>query len=201
MSKRPMYLQHVNLYVRNAERSKEWYEDLLGLHTYEYRPGWAAFMSADEEQSHEVALMQLGDDAPLQEKGQVGLNHMAWRLESLDDLKEFYRRIKEKGSSRRAHLRSRHIARHLPPRSRRQRRRGVLRAAARRMGSRLPHLLARQIPPWPLPRSVGRRDPRRRSGDPGARAGRGGIADKPRRKPGPTLPSPGTRLGTTVISG
>jgi catechol 2,3-dioxygenase len=92
-----MYLQHVNIYVRNAERSKQWYEDLLGLHTYEYRPGWAAFMSADEEQSHEVALMQLGDDAPLQQKGQVGLNHMAWRLESLDDLKEFYHHIKTKG--------------------------------------------------------------------------------------------------------
>ena len=61
MSKRPMYLQHVNIYVRNAERSKDWYEEMLGLHTYEYRPGWAAFMSADTEQSHEVALMQLGD--------------------------------------------------------------------------------------------------------------------------------------------
>ena len=96
MSKRPMYLQHVNIYVRNAERSKEWYEELLGLHTYEYRPGWAAFMSADTEQSHEVALMQLGEDAPLQQKGQVGLNHMAWRLGSLDDLKEFYHDIKEK---------------------------------------------------------------------------------------------------------
>jgi len=97
MSKRPMYLQHVNIYVRNAERAKEWYEEMLGLHTYEYRPGWAAFMSADTEQSHEVALMQLGDDAPLQQKGQVGLNHMAWRLESLDDLKDFYHRIKAKG--------------------------------------------------------------------------------------------------------
>ena len=41
--------------------------------------------------------MQLGDDAPLQSKGQVGLNHMAWRLESLDDLKEFYGTIKAKG--------------------------------------------------------------------------------------------------------
>src|ERR1700752_4487376 len=69
---------------------------MLGLHTYEYRPGWAAFMSADTEQSHEVALMQLGEDAPLQQKGQVGLNHMAWRLESLDDLKDFYHRIKAK---------------------------------------------------------------------------------------------------------
>src|SRR5882762_5798339 len=94
MSKRPMYLQHVNIYVRNAERSKQWYEDLLGLHTYEYRPGWAAFMSADEGKSHEVALMQLGDDAPLQQRGQVGLNHMAWMMESLDDLKEAYQRLK-----------------------------------------------------------------------------------------------------------
>jgi catechol 2,3-dioxygenase len=94
MSQKPMYLGHVNIYVRDAERSKKWYEDLLGLHTYEYRPGWAAFMSADREQSHEVALMQLGPEAPLQRKGQVGLNHMAWRLETLDDLKEFYHRIK-----------------------------------------------------------------------------------------------------------
>lgn len=97
MAKRPMYLQHVNVYVRNVERSKAWYENLLGLHVYEYRAGWAAFLSADQEQSHEVALMQLGDDAPLQAKGQVGLNHMAWRLESLDDLKEFYGRIKAQG--------------------------------------------------------------------------------------------------------
>src|SRR2546421_482261 len=93
----PKGLQHVSLCARNAERSKQWYGDLLGLHTYEYRPGWAAFMSADEEQSHEVALMQIGDDAPLQQKGQVGLSHMAWRFESLDDLKELYHRIKSKG--------------------------------------------------------------------------------------------------------
>ena len=97
MAKRPMYLQHVNVYVRNVERSKKWYEDLLGLHVYEYRPGWAAFLTADQEQSHEVALMQLGDDAPLQAKGQVGLNHMAWRLESLDDLKAFYGKLKAEG--------------------------------------------------------------------------------------------------------
>jgi catechol 2,3-dioxygenase len=99
MAKKPMYLGHVNLYVRNAERSKAWYENLLGLHTYEYREGWAAFMSADTDQSHEVALMQLGDDAPLQQRRQVGLNHMAWRVESLDDLKDFYKKIKNEGQA------------------------------------------------------------------------------------------------------
>ncbi len=92
----PKYLGHVNIYVRNAERSHTWYEDVLGLHTYDFIPGRAAFMSADLEQSHEVALIQVGDDAPLQQKGQVGLNHMAWMMHSLDDLKELYQRVKEK---------------------------------------------------------------------------------------------------------
>jgi catechol 2,3-dioxygenase len=96
MSYTPKYLGHVNIYVRNAERSQQWYADVLGLHTYDFIPGRAAFMSADLNQSHEVALIQVGDDAPLQQKGQVGLNHMAWMMASLDDLKAAYQRLKEK---------------------------------------------------------------------------------------------------------
>jgi catechol 2,3-dioxygenase len=96
MSYTPKYLGHVNIFVRNAERSQKWYEDVLGLHTYDLRPGGAAFMSANKEESHEVALVQVGDNAPGPQKGQVGLNHMAWRMESLEDLKELYRRLKEK---------------------------------------------------------------------------------------------------------
>jgi catechol 2,3-dioxygenase len=96
MGYQPKHLGHVNLYVRNAERARQFYEDVLGLHCYHYRPGWAAFMSADKDKSHEVALMQLGDDAPLQQRGQVGLNHLAFMMESLDDLKEAYGRLKEK---------------------------------------------------------------------------------------------------------
>ncbi len=96
MSYTPKYLGHVNMYVRNAERSRDWYEDLLGLHTYTLRAGRAAFMSADLDQSHEIALVEIGEDAPGPEKGRVGLNHMAWRMETLDDLKELYHRIREK---------------------------------------------------------------------------------------------------------
>jgi catechol 2,3-dioxygenase len=97
MSARKMYLGHVNIYVRNAERSREWYERVLGLHTYHYRPGRAAFMSADLDQSHEVALMQVGDDAPGPQRGQVGLNHMAWMVDSLDALKAAYQRLQDNG--------------------------------------------------------------------------------------------------------
>jgi catechol 2,3-dioxygenase len=95
MSNRKMYLGHVNIYVRDADKARAWYEKVLGLHTYHHRPGTAAFMSADLDQSHEVALMAVGDDAPLQRKGQVGLNHMAWMVDSLDALKTAYQRLKD----------------------------------------------------------------------------------------------------------
>ena len=97
MTHRPKYLAHVNLYVRDADASMRWYQDVLGLHVYHHRPGQAAFLSADENQSHEIAVMQLGPDAPLQRRGQVGLNHAAFRMESLEDLKEDYARLKAKG--------------------------------------------------------------------------------------------------------
>jgi len=54
-------------------------------------------MSADLDQSHEVALMQVGDDAPAPQRGQVGLNHMAWMVASVDDLKVAYQRLKDNG--------------------------------------------------------------------------------------------------------
>ncbi len=59
MSYRPKYLGHVNIYVRNAERSHQWYEDVLGLHTYDYMPGRAAFMlptASREERRHRSCL-------------------------------------------------------------------------------------------------------------------------------------------------
>jgi catechol 2,3-dioxygenase len=92
-----MYLGHVNIYVRNAERSRQWYEKVLGLHTYHAAPGRAAFMSADLDQSHEVALMELGENAPGPQRGQVGLNHMAWMVPSLDELSGMYRRLRDNG--------------------------------------------------------------------------------------------------------
>jgi len=90
-----MKLGHVNLYVRDAERSHAFYTRILGLHTYHVAPGRAVFMSGDKNMSHEVALMSVGDDAPLQQKGQVGLNHMAWMVDSLDELKVLYQRLKD----------------------------------------------------------------------------------------------------------
>ena len=96
MAYRPKYLQHANIFVRNAERSQKWYADILGLHTYELIPGRTAFLSADMEQSHEVALVEVGENALGPQKGQVGLNHTGWQMQTLEDLKEIYLRLMEK---------------------------------------------------------------------------------------------------------
>jgi catechol 2,3-dioxygenase len=103
MPYKPVALDHVNIYVRNAERSHQWYTDVLGLHTQDifYFPGTekmrAAFLACDPAHAHDIALFEVGEDAGGPEKGQVGLNHVAWRMGSLDDLKEMYLRLQHKG--------------------------------------------------------------------------------------------------------
>ena len=103
MSLKPVSLDHVNIYVRNAARSHEWYTDILGLHTQDifYHPGTermrAAFLACDRDHAHDIALFEVGDEAALPQKGQVGLNHVAWRMANLDDLAEMYQKLKTKG--------------------------------------------------------------------------------------------------------
>ena len=46
------HLGHVNIYVRNAELPYKWYEDILGFHTNDFKPGRAAFMSANLDELH-----------------------------------------------------------------------------------------------------------------------------------------------------
>jgi len=103
MPLKPVSLDHVNIYVRNAARSHEWYTDILGLHTQDifYHPGTekmrAAFLACDRDHAHDIALFEVGDEAALPQKGQVGLNHVAWRMANLDDLAEMYQKLKTKG--------------------------------------------------------------------------------------------------------
>jgi catechol 2,3-dioxygenase len=102
MACKPVSLDHVNIFVRNAERSYRWYTDILGLHTQDifHFPGTermrAAFLACDPEHAHDIALFEVGDDAQTQQKGQVGLNHVAWRMRNLDDLGEMYHRLKDR---------------------------------------------------------------------------------------------------------
>ena len=96
MAYKPSGLGHVTLYVRDVERSEKFYADVLGLGIRERWDGRAVFMWADSGQSHELALIQLGAGAPGPADDRVGLHHVVWRMESFEDLKETYQRLKDK---------------------------------------------------------------------------------------------------------
>ena len=92
---KPKQLGHLVLRVRDAERSKAFYTDLLGLHVTFESPASMVFMSAGES-SHELALMALGPDAPGPDSSRVGMYHFAWEMESFEDLKRLKRELDEK---------------------------------------------------------------------------------------------------------
>ena len=100
---KPAALDHVNIYVRNAERAHRWYTDVFGLHTQdiatvpETGKMRGAFLACDPGHAHDIALFEVGEDAPAPQKGQVGLNHVAWRMATLEDLAEMYQRLKARG--------------------------------------------------------------------------------------------------------
>ena len=103
MAYRPVSIDHVNIFVRNAERSLQWYKDVFGFHVQDTMmfPGTdrlrAAFLSCDPDHAHDIALFEVGDDAAVPRDKHVGLNHVAWRMASLDDLAEIYQRLSDKG--------------------------------------------------------------------------------------------------------
>ncbi len=82
-----MSLGHVGLYVRDIERSKAFYRDILGLQISDENPKTGStFMTAKGrlEEHHELLLV------PGREDGKV-VQQISFRCASLADVKEFYR--------------------------------------------------------------------------------------------------------------
>jgi catechol-2,3-dioxygenase len=85
-------LNHVVLRVRDLERSKAFYVDVLGLQIRRERPGRMVFLHCGEN-DHDVALMQLAPGAPPADENRAGLYHFALRLGGLDELRAAYQHL------------------------------------------------------------------------------------------------------------
>ena len=85
-------LSHVVLYVNDLDKMVAFYRDVLGLVKYREHAGRMVFPTADPNtEDHELALT----------KGREGtakiIAHIAWRVDTADDVKAYYERFKALG--------------------------------------------------------------------------------------------------------
>lgn len=85
-------LNHVVLRVRDLDRSEAFYRDVLGLQIRRRRPGRMIFFTCGAN-DHDVAIMNIGPDAPPAEEHRAGLYHFALRLNSFEELKAAYKHL------------------------------------------------------------------------------------------------------------
>ena len=81
-------LNHLVLWVRDAQRSLRFYKDVLGFTIVEAPSPQAVFLRANgSDNHHDLGLFGIGLDAPPPSNGrQVGMYHAAWELNSIQDL-------------------------------------------------------------------------------------------------------------------
>ena len=85
-------LSHVVLYVNDLEKMVAFYKHVLGLVKYREHAGRMVFLTPDPNvEDHQLALT----------KGREGnakiIAHIAWRVDTPTDVKEFYERFKAQG--------------------------------------------------------------------------------------------------------
>jgi catechol-2,3-dioxygenase len=95
-------MNHAVLYVRDANRTAEFYERVLGFErVIEDADNRFAFMRAPASPNHhDIAFFTIGAQAGPSQAGRetVGLYHIAWEVPTLDDLVDVHRRLVDAGA-------------------------------------------------------------------------------------------------------
>jgi catechol-2,3-dioxygenase len=97
-------LNHAVLYVRDADRTAAFYEEVLGFRRLgmgDVIPG-AVFMQAPgSTNDHDLGLFSIGDGAtasPAGRGGAVGLYHLAWEVDTLAELERVGEALAARGA-------------------------------------------------------------------------------------------------------
>ena len=89
----PLEIGHVVLRVRDVDRSKPFYTDVLGFTQVGEIPGRMVFFTATGQNHHDLAIMTVGPNAPAPNPYGVGLYHIAIRLADDDAVRAAYRAV------------------------------------------------------------------------------------------------------------
>ena len=95
---RPDRIGHVVIKVRDLERSRKFYSEVLGLRLMKELPELgAAFLASNGRDHHEIALFQVGPQAETPRANETGLMHIAFRLRNEEELRAAYQDLKARG--------------------------------------------------------------------------------------------------------
>ncbi|MFC7717867.1 VOC family protein [Nonomuraea recticatena] len=93
-------LNHAVLYVRDVERSVAFYREALGFEVVMSMPGAAFMQAGGSTNDHDLGLFQIGEQAGPSAAGRstVGLYHLAWEVDTLEELQRIAARLSGLGS-------------------------------------------------------------------------------------------------------
>ena len=88
-------LNHAVLYVRDARTSSAFYQQAFEFEVIgDYGDGAAVFLRASNtENHHDLGLFTIGAQAPGPERGRAGLYHLAWEVDTIQDLAAMRERL------------------------------------------------------------------------------------------------------------
>jgi catechol-2,3-dioxygenase len=84
---------HLGIYVRDLEKMTAFWRDFMGMQITKQSDSSAFFSSDPERSDHEIVLMK----GRVSEEDPHLINQISMRVNTLDDLRDFYRRIKANG--------------------------------------------------------------------------------------------------------
>jgi catechol-2,3-dioxygenase len=93
-------LNHAVLHVRDAERSAAFYAEVLGFRTVLAMPGIGFMQAPGSTNDHDLGLFSTGADAgdSAAGRGTVGLYHLAWEVDTLEELDRLAGLLEERGA-------------------------------------------------------------------------------------------------------
>ena len=86
----PVRLNHAVLFVADLARAERFYTDVIGMVVAAREPrANAAFLRLPRSGNHhDLGLFGVGPTAPPKRRGGIGLYHLAWQVDTVDELAE-----------------------------------------------------------------------------------------------------------------
>ena len=90
MSINPVRLNHAVLFVADLARAERFYTDVFGMVVVAREPrAGAAFLRLPRSGNHhDLGLFGVGANAPPKRRGGIGLYHLAWQVDTIDELEQ-----------------------------------------------------------------------------------------------------------------